>query len=82
MEQSILTKVSYNRVSNVSLIAKVLGWVELRLSLSLSAGMNILLVLITTGRVHYCPHVGYHNKDAPHTQSETLGGAIYSDGGC
>ena len=40
---------------NVSLIAKVLGRDELH------SEMNILPVLIATGRVHYSPQVGYHN---------------------
>ena len=41
---------------NVNLTAKVLGWGEL------STEMNILPVLIATGRVHYSPQVGYHNN--------------------
>ena len=40
---------------NISLTAKVLGWNKL------STEMNILPVLIATGRVHYSPQVGYHN---------------------
>ena len=37
------------RVLNVSVTAKVLGWREL------NTEMNILLVFIVTGRVHYSP---------------------------
>ena len=43
-------------VLNVSLTAKVLCSGEL------STEMNILPVLTATGRVHYSPQVGYHNK--------------------
>ena len=59
MEQSISMKVLYNidkKVLNISLTAKVLGWNKL------STEMNILPVLIATGRVHYSPQVGYHNN--------------------
>ena len=43
-------------VLNVSLTAKVLGWGKLHTK------MNILPVLIATGRVHFSLQVGYHNN--------------------
>ena len=48
---------------NVSLTAKVFGWNKL------STEMNILLVLIATGRVHYSPQVGYHNNNNSHNNN-------------
>ena len=43
---------------NVSVTAKVLGWGELTV-------MNILPILIATGRVHYSLQVGHHNSYTP-----------------